>query len=187
MSPAEQHAEDAARFTALVESADADDWDRQSPVKEWTARGVVEHLLEWLPGFLARTPVSLPPVDVSDLSAAWRQRSADVQQLLETHGNVEFESQMLGPITVGELIDRFYTADIWMHSWDLGRALGRQMDLGEQRCAQALAGMESMEQVIRDSGQFGTRVDVPDDASAQDRLIGFIGRDPYWEPPGRSD
>ena len=182
MSPAEQHAHDAAQFTALVESAGPDDWDRPSPVQEWTARGVVEHLIEWLPGFLERTGVSLPSVDTRDLPAAWRQRANDVQQLLETQGDVEFESPMFGRTTIASAIDRFYTADVWMHSWDLGRALGQHPDLGEQRCANALAGMEPMEQVLRDSGQFGQRVDVPDDASAQDRFIGFIGRDPYWEP-----
>lgn len=182
MNPAEQHAHDAAGFTALVESAGPEDWDRPSPVKEWNARDVVEHLIEWLPGFLQRTGVSLPPVDTSDLAAAWRQRVADVQQLLETQGDVEFESPMFGRTTVGAAIDRFYTGDVWMHSWDLARALGRQIDMGEERCAAALAGMEPMDQVLRDSGQFGPRVDVPADASAQDRLIGFIGRDPYWTP-----
>lgn len=185
MSPAEQHAYDAGRFTALVESAGPDDWDRPSPVQEWTARGVVEHLLEWLPGFLERTGTSVPPVDTSDLAGAWRQRADDVQQLIETQGDVEFESPMFGRTTVAAAINQFYTADVWMHSWDLARALGQNPDLGEERCAQALAGMEPMEQVLRDSGQFGQRVDVPADASAQDRFIGFIGRDPYWQATSR--
>jgi hypothetical protein len=42
--------------------------------------------------------------------------------------------------------------------------------------------MEPIEQMLRDSGQYGTRVPVPDNAPAQDRLIGFIGRDPSWQP-----
>ncbi|WP_202619175.1 hypothetical protein [Ornithinimicrobium cavernae] len=33
------------------------------------------------------------------------------------------------------------------------------------------------------SGQFGDAVPVPDEADVQDRLIGFIGRDPAWSPP----
>lgn len=181
MSTAEQHASDAAAFAALVESAGPGDWDRPSPVKEWTARGVVEHLLEWLPGFLSGTGASLAPVDTSDLAAAWRQRTADVQQLIETQGDLEYDSPMFGRTTIGATLERFYVADVWMHSWDLGRALGQHPDLGEERCAQALAGMEPIEQVLRDSGQFGQRVDVPADASAQDRFIGFIGRNPYWE------
>ncbi len=183
MSPAEQHEQDAARFTALVESARGADWDRPSPVKEWTARGVVEHLIVWLTGFLGADHVSVPPVDTSDLVTAWRQRTADVQQLIETQGDAVFEGKMIGRTTVAAAIDRFYTADIWMHSWDLARALGQQIDMNEERCAAALAGMEPIEQLLRDSGQFGSRVDVPPDASAQDRFIGFIGRDPYWQPP----
>ena len=181
MNPAEQHALDAALFAELADSAGPDDWDNPSPVKEWTARGVVEHLIEWLPGFLARTGISLPPVDLSDPAAAWRQRSADVQRLIETQGDLAFESPMFGRTTVAAAIDRFYTTDIWMHSWDLGRALGQHPDLGEERCAEAFAAMEPNEEMLRKSGQFGMRVDVPADASAQDRLIGFIGRDPFWE------
>jgi uncharacterized protein (TIGR03086 family) len=182
MNPAEQHAYDAARFAELADKAGPDDWGNSSPVKEWTARDVVEHLIAWLPGFLARAGVSLPPVELSDPAAAWRQRSAEVQRLIETQGDQEFESPMLGRTTVAAAIDRFYTSDIWMHSWDLGRALGQRPDLGEERCAAALAGMEPNEEMLRKSGQFGTRVAVPAGASAQDRLIAFIGRNPYWEP-----
>ena len=42
--------------------------------------------------------------------------------------------------------------------------------------------MEPIEDLIRGSGQFGARVPVPDDAPVQDRLVGFIGRDPQWAP-----
>jgi hypothetical protein len=33
---------------------------------------------------------------------------------------------------------------------------------------------------MRDSGQYGPAVPVPDDAPVVDQLIGFIGRDPAW-------
>jgi hypothetical protein len=45
-----------------------------------------------------------------------------------------------------------------------------------------LTGMEPIETLMRDSGQFGPRVPVPDDADPQARLLGFIGRDPAWRP-----
>jgi len=32
---------------------------------------------------------------------------------------------------------------------------------------------------------FGPPVSVPDDAPVQDRLLGFFGRDPAWEPRPR--
>ena len=49
-------------------------------------------------------------------------------------------------------------------------------------CADLLAGMEPMEAVIRSSGQYGERVPVPPGADARTRLLGFIGRDPSWQP-----
>ena len=47
-----------------------------------------------------------------------------------------------------------------------------------QTCADLLAGMEPIEELLRSSGQYGPRVPVPDDADVQTRLLGFIGRDP---------
>ena len=39
-----------------------------------------------------------------------------------------------------------------------------------------------MEDAIRNSGQYGPAVSVAEDAPVQDRMIGFIGRDPNWKP-----
>jgi uncharacterized protein (TIGR03086 family) len=183
MSPSQQHEYDAQRFATLTEAASADDWSRPSPVDGWTARDVVGHLVEWLPGFVSRAGVNLTPVSVDDDPVkAWRRRADEVQQVLDERGEETFSSPMFGDMPLGSAINQFYTNDIWMHSWDLARALGVDIDLGEERCAAALTGMTPMEEVIRNSGQFGPRVPVPDDAPAQDRLIGFIGRDPYWRP-----
>lgn len=35
-----------------------------------------------------------------------------------------------------------------------------------------------MDEVLRSSGQFGPRVDLPDGSDAQSRLLAFVGRDP---------
>ena len=184
MSPAEQHAHDAERFASLTRAASADDWTRPSPVPGWTARDVVGHLIEWLPGFVSRAGVELTPVSVSeDPAGAWQARADEVQRVLEERGDAVYASPMFGEMPLASAITQFYTTDVWMHSWDLAHALGVDIDLGEERCAQTLAGMEPMDEALRSSGQFGPRVAVPDDASAQDRFVGFIGRDPGWAPP----
>ena len=185
MTPAEQHAYDAQRFASLTEAASVDDWARPSPVRGWTARDVAGHLVDWLPGFVSRAGVTLTPVSVdADPVAAWRQRSDEVQHVLEEQGDVVYASPMFGEMPLAAAITQFYTNDVWMHSWDLSRALGVEFDLGEERCAAALTAMEPMEEVIRGSGQFGPRVPVPDEASAQERFLGFIGRDPGWQSQG---
>ncbi len=181
MSPTEQHAYDAARFGALVRSATPADWACPTPVKEWQALDVVRHLVEWLPGFVTAAGVSLDPVDVdADPVVAWDQRTADVQRLLEEHGEAVYRSQMLGDMPLASAIDRFYTADVWMHSWDLARALGQHFDLGDDRAAAALEGMTPLDDLLRQSKQFGPKIDVPAEAPVQDRFVAFIGRDPSW-------
>jgi uncharacterized protein (TIGR03086 family) len=77
-------------------------------------------------------------------------------------------------------IDRFYTSDVFLHTWDLARATGQDATLDAEVCADMLAGMEPLEDLIRSSGQYGPAVAVADDADPQSRLIGFIGRDPAW-------
>lgn len=39
---------------------------------------------------------------------------------------------------------------------------------------------------VRGSGHYGPKVEVGADASTQDRLVAFTGRDPRWRPRGRS-
>jgi hypothetical protein len=41
-----------------------------------------------------------------------------------------------------------------------------------------LAGMEPMDDLLRASGQYGPKVEVPPDSDVQTRMLAFIGRDP---------
>jgi len=184
---------EAARHRRIAEAfADrvrgTNDWDAPTPVDGWCARDVVGHLVTWFPGFLAAGDVHLesgPSVD-DDPVAAWDHHAAAVQALLDgDDATREFAHPHVGAMPLAQAIDRFYTTDVFMHTWDLARATGQDDTLDPDECEAMLAGMEPMEQVLRDSGQYGPRVAVPDDASVQDRLIGFIGRDPAWQPPDR--
>jgi uncharacterized protein (TIGR03086 family) len=171
-------------FTDLVRGTS--DWDAPAPVAGWRARDVVDHLVTWLPGFLAGDGVALPagPGVADDPAAAWQHHADAVQALLDdatTEGRA-FTDRHVGTLPLAEVVDRFYTTDVFMHTWDLARATGQPVALDEAECAALVAGMEPMEELLRSSGQYGPRVPVPDDASAQDRLVGFIGRDPAWAP-----
>jgi uncharacterized protein (TIGR03086 family) len=183
--PAGRHAYDAARFTALVEAASGEDWARPSPVAEWTTLDIVKHLVEWPRDFLKGAGIDLEPLEVdADPAAAWKRHVAQIQAILDDPAGLVLSNPNTGDKPVDEAIDQFYTADIWAHSWDLAKALGREPELGEERCRAALEGMKPIEQILRDSGQFGPAVPVADDASPQDKLAAFIGRDPAWGPEG---
>lgn len=60
-----------------------------------------------------------------------------------------------------DAIDGFYTADVFMHSWDLARATGQDVDLDDDFAAQLLDRMRQMEDVLRGSGHYGPPVAVP--------------------------
>ncbi|GGP92078.1 TIGR03086 family metal-binding protein [Streptosporangium pseudovulgare] len=186
--PAERHRQVAGLFTDRVRGTRS--WDAPSPVAGWTARDVVRHLVEWLPGLLASgAGVDLPrgPSVDEDPVAAWQAHRDGVQAVLDDPETAhrKLTNPHIGSLPLDTAIDQFYTADVFMHTWDLSRATGQDDRLDPGFCAQLLAGMEQMEQVLRSSGQYGARIGVPDDADVQTRLLGFIGRNPSW--PGPAD
>ena len=183
-SYADEYREVAARFTALVEGVpDAACWARPAPVAGWTARDVVRHLVEWFPGFLAGgAGVTLPegPDVDADPVAAWRTMSDGVQAVLDDPASADevLRNPHVGEVPLDEAISRFFATDVFLHSWDLARATGQDETLDPRRCAELLDGMLPLDDLLRSSGQYGPRVDVPDDADVQTRLLAFIGRDP---------
>jgi uncharacterized protein (TIGR03086 family) len=150
---------------------------------------VVGHLVEWFPGFLAGgSDVRLPagPSVADDPAAAWQVQCDAVQAVLDDPGSAAatFTNPHIGELPLDQAIDRFYTADVFMHTWDLARATGQDDTLDPEMCAALLDGMVPFEEAMRSSGQYGPRVAVPEEAPVQDRMLGFIGRDPKWRPPG---
>ena len=183
--PSERHQRIAGVFTDRVEGTR--NWDAPAPVDGWTAREVVRHLVEWFPGFLAGGGVELargPSVD-DDPIGAWRTHADAVQALLDgPDPDRPFTHPRAGSHALDQAIDIFYTSDVFMHTWDIARATGQDDRLDPDLCAQLLAGMSQaeVEGAMRASGQYGPAVPVPEDAHVQDRMIGFIGRDPNWRP-----
>ena len=180
--PAERHRAVAGDFTARV--VGVTDWDAPAPVDGWTARDVVGHLVEWFPDFLrSATGLELdrgPAVSV-DPVAAWQVHSDAVQRVLDGPlAATPFDHQYVGTMPLPAAVDRFYTADVFMHTWDLARATGQDERLDPETCADLLGGMQGMEEVLRSSGQYGPAVPVPGDADVQTRMLGFIGRDPAF-------
>lgn len=184
-SPAEEHRSIAGTFTGKVRGVA--DWDAPTPVPDWRARDVVRHLVEWFPAFLSDgSDIKLaagPDVD-TDPVAAWEHHAAAVQAVLDAPASAEvtFAHPRLPQMPLPRAVSQFYTGDVFMHTWDLARATGQDDTLDAERCEVMVRGMEPLDEMLRQSGQYGPRVPVPDDASWQDRLIGFIGRDPAWTP-----
>jgi uncharacterized protein (TIGR03086 family) len=182
-TPADEHRFVAGGFTALVRGARPDSWDDPAPCEGWVARDVVRHLVEWFPAFLkAGAGIELPrgPSVDEDPVAAWGVHSDGVQALLDdaaTRPKVLVDPH-IGELPLDQAVDRFYTVDVFMHTWDLARATGQDERLDQERCRRLLEGMRPMDDVLRKSGHYGPRVEVAEDADVQTQLLAFIGRRP---------
>ncbi|GAB3294829.1 TIGR03086 family protein [Epidermidibacterium keratini] len=178
-TPSRRHADWARGFAQQIDNVT--DWSAPSPVEQWAAVDVVEHLLAWPVGLL-RDWAGIELTDDADATPAerWRRRSAELQSVLD--GEAGRRTVEVGPFagtSVAELIDRLYSADVFMHTWDLARAAGHDPQLDPAYATQLLEGMRQMEQVLRDSGQYGAPYPTTS-ADPVEQLMAFIGRDPPW-------
>ena len=179
---AERYRKVAGAFTARARAVPGDAWDNPTPCEGWVARDVVRHLVEWLPAFFFGTwdidHAPVPSVDEDPL-AAWAAVDGVIQSALDDPEVAGRErTTRMGDTTFEQTIDRICTADILIHTWDLARATGGDETLDPEEVHRYVEGIEQIDQLLRDSGQYGPRVAVPDDADEQTRLIAFLGRQP---------
>ena len=178
----------AGRFSELVAGVPADGWSDPAPCSGWVARDVVRHLVEWVPAFFESAGVELgggtPAVD-DDPAAAWGWLRVALEDILEdeTSSSRVVDLPHVGPHTMAVAIDRFVTADVLVHTWDLARATGQDPAIDGELAGRMLAAMENMGDVLVASGHYAPAVAIDDGASIQDRLVAATGRDPAWTPP----
>ena len=172
----------ALGFTERVDEVTADRWDRPSPCAGWVARDVVHHLVEWVPAFFGDAggpPLPAPAAGLAP-APAWHRLDAAIQAQLDdpVAATSVVHHPRVGQHRFDDAVGQFVVADILIHTWDLARAAGLDETLDAELVHDVLAGMEPLDAMLRSSGQFGPRVDVPRGADEQTRLIAFTGRQP---------
>lgn len=179
---AERYRKVAAVFTERVKAVPDGAWDNPTPCEGWVARDIVRHLVDWMPGLFFETAglerPECPSAD-DDPVAAWLALDAALQGALDDPAvaSIEYESRA-GRHTVAEAIDRFGTSDVFLHTWDLARATGQDETLDPEEVHRQLEAVLPHDEALRSSGHYGPRVEVPDDADEQTKLLAFIGRTP---------
>ncbi len=172
----------AAGFTTRVDNVTDGRWTDPAPCEGWLARDVVGHLAEWVPGmFLAKAGVEVALPDVTeDPAGTWHALDDALQSLLDDDEQIGKEVEFgMGPMTLGQAFAMFGLGDVLVHTWDLARATGQDDTLDPAEVDVLYAQMASFpEEQMRSGGMFGPRVEVPDDADAQTKLIAYSGRRP---------
>ena len=179
---AERFRKVARGFTDRAEAVPDRAWDNPTPCEGWVARDIVRHLVDWMPGFFLRSAgleLTTGPSADHDPAGAWRPLRDALQAALDDPEIAarQYDSPA-GPMTVEHAIDQFATNDILVHTWDLARATGLDETLDADEVRRAVDAMAPHDEAMRKSGHYGPRVDVPDDADEQTRLLAFSGRRP---------
>ncbi|MGV3114158.1 TIGR03086 family protein [Corynebacterium freneyi] len=175
-----RHENVARDFAAVADRVTK--WEAPTPVPEWTAGDIVEHLLAWFPAALESWGgPTLSDIPSRGLAERWRLRTVEVQAILDDRDRAGaiIESGDFAGMRLDEAIDRLYTADIFMHTWDLARSADVEIHLSGPYATGLREGLAAMGDGLRESGHFGPAVETDSDDPI-DRLMAFIGRDPQW-------
>jgi uncharacterized protein (TIGR03086 family) len=162
----------ADKWEEVVAQVGEADWAKTTPCDGWTVRDLVDHAMHWQGrgGGVFGADVG-PDDDWSALRPALGAALADP-------ANLEGVAEELGG-TPKQAVAGLITADLLVHSWDLAKSIGADATLPAAAVESTLMGLQRLpEEMLRSDRMFGPAVDVAADASAQDRLIAFVGRTP---------
>jgi uncharacterized protein (TIGR03086 family) len=167
-------------FTARVRGVPANAWDSPSPCEGWTARDVVGHLTDWIPGFFSSLGVEFPVVPSvdDDPVRAWEVvQEAIANALADPDVAAQQVETPLGTHSFAETVDMIVTGDVFTHTWDLSRATGQSELLDAEQLQRMIEGMGAIpDEVLRSEGMFGPRVDVAENVDDQTRFLAYVGR-----------
>ncbi len=175
----------------LMAAVPPDERDRPTPCGDFDVATLVDHLAEWCKTFAA-SAADGPPPSADGSAGDWPQFAAAEFRNAADHAVAGFRSGaddrpitlMGGPIPASAVVGMMLMEYIG-HGWDLAVATGQPVPYSDVEAAAGLAAGKGMlsDNFRGPDKSFGPEVTVPSDATAVERLIGFIGRDPYWKRP----
>ena len=177
---ADRYRNAATRFGVLVDAVPADAWSNPSPCADWTAEGVLDHVVTTELDFLRQRELPMPDIEGHTTLESWPTVRDAVQAVLDdpTQAKISYDGYF-GRTTVEETLDAFYGLDLLVHRWDLAKAVGLE-DFAEltddERAIVSLHMANIPDDVMRTPGLFGPAIEPATDADPTTKLMNFLGR-----------
>lgn len=184
-----ERATTAARAT--VASVTADDLSKPTPCDAWTMRDLIDHMSGVC--FAHAEGLAGATVDRDRLVALFGQDPTTTFDAAATRALTAYQEPNAlarelvmpwGPMPAATMVE-FLTIELLLHAWDVATALGRSFVMDEVVAERALAVLQTMSEAQRQTG-FAPVVAVAAEASAQDRLLAYSGRQPADGAFGRT-
>ena len=174
-----------AEFDARVQQIGDDQWDSPTPCSEWSVHDVVNHIVyedRWaVPLFDGKTIEEVGDRFDGDLlgadpKGAWQEASREAIGAARAEGAMEKIVHLSFGDMPGEMYLQQLLNDHVVHAWDLARGIGADDKLDTELVEVLYPWAQSLEDVLKDSGAFGEKVSVPEDADTQTKLLAIMGR-----------
>jgi uncharacterized protein (TIGR03086 family) len=178
-----------AATDATIEHITRGDLDKPTPCADWDVRALLNHVVGTLylgAALLADTaptvamgPGELPATDMLDGDPLKAYR-VGVEALLAAADGGALDRAHATPLgdMPGAVLGGFTTLDIAVHGWDLARATGQEPAVGDTLAETVLAFARQTLTADTRAPRIAPEIPVGADASATDRLVGFLGRQP---------
>ncbi|PWW65565.1 TIGR03086 family metal-binding protein [Actinokineospora spheciospongiae] len=170
-----------ASTTGFAEQATDEQLDARTPCDKWAVRDVLEHMVDNNRRTLGQLgagfePTGDPRADFRASSAALHAHFADDAVLARTFAIGDYQ-------VPGEFALAVHFGDVLVHGWDIGTALGLDVELDESLVLVALdriGRFPDSPRIWGPGGLFANRLPVADDAPPQERLLALTGRSGDW-------
>jgi uncharacterized protein (TIGR03086 family) len=168
---------------ALLAGTSPADGQRRTPCPEFDVAALVDHLAEWIVTF-ATAAAGTPPPDAASAAERFPLAARHAVDAFRS-GATDRQLTVAGGPIPGQMVVGMMLMEYLGHGWDLAVATAQPVPYSDVEAAAALAVGSGMltEQYRGPDKSFGPAVTVPSNATALERLIGFLGRDPYWKQP----
>jgi uncharacterized protein (TIGR03086 family) len=168
--------ERAGDWTAAKVQGATTKLDSDTPCDDWDVRSLLNHVLDTQRYFVsaargedASPPSPEPPALLSDDPVADFDRARkETLTTFSAPGVIEKTGPSLG----------IAFSDLLLHGWDLASATGQEAEMPDGLAEAAYGMIHGRFTDDQRKGVFKPEVAVASDASAQDKLLAYTGRDP---------
>lgn len=165
-------------FAAVLARCNDANLGMQSPCPDWTAQGVVDHVLTNTARFTSEFGGEVPDTG-DDLAGRYAALRGAMVDALSAPGALD---QMTpSPIGGGQLpaslMFGIFTTDTLLHTWDLARAIGDDVELDPELLERSWRNAIPIDDALRAPTFFGPKVPVGEDEPMQTQALAFFGRD----------
>jgi uncharacterized protein (TIGR03086 family) len=166
----------AGEWASGTVNAAATQLDSPTPCDDWDVRTLLNHVVDTQRYFVdsargkdASPPAPNPPdVIGQDPSAAFERARSETESTFGEPGVIDKTGPSLG----------IAFSDLLLHTWDLAKATGQDATMPDGLAEAAYGLVHGKFTDEQRKGVFKPEVKVGADASPQDRLLAYTGRDP---------